>query len=313
MLPHQKSQQLSPITEMARTVVAGWPFGRGTSRIASLMGALLFYSRKDGVIGRTGYGGTLSPWQADEFRHPTFWHLYEKPVRRQMRRLLSPGDIYVDVGAHRGWLAGFGLSLVSPGGMVVACEPFPLHAERLRELASLNPNQKLVIENVAVSSASGTATLLATDEREGTVHTIIPAFASEVQEERRPIEVATSTLDEITERHSVFRANGQARGVVIKIDAEGAELDILQGARQTLAQPSLRALIIEVIGSCGGGFTERSRESIDLLRGAGFKITVLTQKVGARRIDQRGRELKDSDLDSELNVLALRDPEARLH
>jgi len=302
------SIQLSPVTELAREVVSSWPMDRGVSRIASLMGTLMFPNRKESVIGRVGCGDTLSRWQADEFRHPTFWYLYEKPVRQALRKLLAPGDVYVDVGAHRGWLAGFGLSLVSPGGMAIACEPFPAHAERLRALASLNPNQKLVVENVAVSRTSGRATLLATDDEEGTVHTIVPNFASKVRPDRRPLEVATTTLDDLAERHSIFCSNGRTHGVVIKIDAEGAELDILHGAPRTLAQPSLKALVVEVIGSNSCGSTEQSKECVDMLRRAGFAIRVLTQKIGSRRVDQKGRELRDVDLADELNVLALRVP-----
>ncbi|MCP5116344.1 MAG: FkbM family methyltransferase, partial [bacterium] len=185
----EHTDRVSPLTERVRKMAGSWPFGKGTSRIASLLGTLCLGDQEAEVIGRVGSGGTLSRWQPDEFKHPTFWYLYEKPIRRELAKLLSPGSVYVDIGAHRGWLAGYGLDLVSPGGLVIACEPFPRHAERLRALATLNPGKNLIVENVAVSRAPGTAQLLASDEQQGTVHTIVQAFAAKVQTERRPIEV----------------------------------------------------------------------------------------------------------------------------
>ena len=118
--------------ELLRRVVGRWPFQRGAQRIPREMAKLFPSLNAYGAIASVGARGVLFPFQPADVAHPGYWFLYEKGVRRILTRLLAPGSIFVDIGAHRGWHSGYALALVGPSGCVIACEPHPGHAARLR-------------------------------------------------------------------------------------------------------------------------------------------------------------------------------------
>jgi len=290
-----KSNQARVSHELLRRVVGWWPFERGTQRIPSELGKAFPAANAEGVIGRVGKGDVRFPYQPGDVAHPGYWFLYEKGVRRLLGELLSPGSVYIDIGAHRGWHAGYALALVNPGGCVIACEPHPQHVACLRQLASLNPEKDLRIHEMAVAERTGEATLLASVE-EGW-HTIVPEFNALCDVPRKPIQIKTLSLDDLVEQHPDLKLQDGPERVVIKIDAEGAELDILRGGTETLRLPSIRALVME----CTGGpepFRERSRSCRRLLLEAGWELSVITHK--------GRRPWKDSDADTQVNILAVR-------
>jgi FkbM family methyltransferase len=281
--------------ELLRKVVGWWPFERGTQRIPAELGKAFPAANAKGVIGRVGRGDVRFPYQPGDLAHPGYWFLYEKGVRRTISEALRPGSVYIDIGAHRGWHVGYALALVNPGGCVIACEPHPQHAACLRQLASLNSDKDLRIHETAVAKHVGEATLLASVE-EGW-HTIVPEFNELCNVPRKPIQVKTISLDELIAQHDDLKLHVGSPRVVIKIDAEGSELDILRGGTKTLRLLTLRTLVME----CTGGpspFRERARDCIQLLRDAGLEVVVITHS-GCRR-------WHDSDADAQVNILASR-------
>jgi FkbM family methyltransferase len=281
--------------ELLRKFVGWWPFERGTQRIPTELGRVFHVMNSAGVVGGVGGGDVRFPYQPGDVSHPGYWFLYERAVRRVIGGLLSPGSIYIDVGAHRGWHAGYALALVSPGGTVIACEPHPHHAACLRQLGSLNRDKDLRIHQTAVAEKSGEATLLASKE-EGW-HTIVPEFNELCNVPRSPIRVTTVSLDDLVEQNADLKLGEGRPRVVVKIDAEGAERDILLGATGTLRLPSMRAIIMECTGG-PGEFRARAQECIELLSGAGWEISVIVH--GGRR----GWTV--SDTDTQVNILAVR-------
>jgi FkbM family methyltransferase len=290
-----KINQVGASHELLRKIVGRWPFERGTQRIPAELGKAFMNMNSDTVIGRVGKGDVLFPYQPGDVAHPGFWFLYEKGVRRVIRKLLAPGSVYIDIGAHRGWHAGYALALVKLNGTVIACEPHPHHASCLRQLASLNPGRDFRIHEMAVSERSGQTTLLASQE-EGW-HTIIPEFNELCDVPRQPIGIKTISLDALISQHTDLKfSEGPAR-VLIKIDAEGAERDILRGAEKTLKLPSIRALIMECTGGAGV-FQQRASECIRLLKEAKWRVRVITHG-GCR-------PWTDADTVKQVNILALR-------
>lgn len=148
---------------------------------------------------------------------------------------------------------------------------------------------------MAIAEHTGEATLLASVE-EGW-HTIVPEFNEICNVPRKPINIETIRLDDLIEQHDDLRLLDGLPRVVVKIDAEGAEFNVLRGGNKTLRLPSIRALIME----CTGGpepFRGRSLSCIRLLREAGLEVGVITHS-GSRSWD-------DSDADAQVNVLASR-------
>lgn len=79
--------------------------------------------------------------------------LYEPVTVRTMRRFLTAGDTFIDVGANVGYLSALGAAMVGPGGQVHCFEPVPRYFARLRRLAELNPGYVIVPTWAALGTA----------------------------------------------------------------------------------------------------------------------------------------------------------------
>ncbi|HUG18424.1 MAG TPA: FkbM family methyltransferase, partial [Planctomycetaceae bacterium] len=73
-----------------------------------------------------------------------------------LRQHLCRGSIAVDVGAHKGAYLYWMRKIVGPEGRVFAFEPQPQLAEILRKIVAYKRWSNVVIENLGVSSQSGT-------------------------------------------------------------------------------------------------------------------------------------------------------------
>lgn len=136
-------------------------------------------------------------------------------LRRHVRR----GAVVCDVGANKGsflfWLAQW-----SAPGRVIAFEPQPDLAAMLARLCDRFALANVTIERAAVCAQSGTSAFFVPDGHAPCASLLPPAGPA------TPLSVATVTLDDYL---------GDAADVAaIKIDVEGAELDVLRGARDTL-------------------------------------------------------------------------------
>jgi FkbM family methyltransferase len=137
---------------------------------------------------------------------------YEPRQTRLFREYVTAGATVFDVGAHVGYYTVLSAVLAGGNGRVFSFEPNPANHEFLRRHVALNRLDNVVIENVAVSDSNGTASF-AFGTGSGTGR--LSADGA--------IEVRTVRLDDYCDEHDV------APGVM-KIDVEGAELDVLRGA-----------------------------------------------------------------------------------
>ncbi len=130
------------------------------------------------------------------------------------------GWLVVDVGANVGF---YTMRQARRGARLVAIEPHPGAARRLANAARRNGFGDLVrIENCAAGAAEGEALLSVG------ITTLAATTGGPVAGERERHHVRVRTLDAILDR--------AGRVDLMKIDAEGAEVDILRGATRTLAR-----------------------------------------------------------------------------
>ena len=147
------------------------------------------------------------------------WNTDEYDV---FRRDVRPGDVVFDVGANLGAYTLLFAQWVGPAGRVFAFEPAQEPFEGLMKLLDANGlSSRVTAIQAAVSGAEGTVPVLI-DAVDGSSR--IP-YDGEV---RGALEVRTVTIDAVCRREGVVPS-------LIKIDAEGAELDVLRGARATIA------------------------------------------------------------------------------
>jgi len=158
----------------------------------------------------------------------------EPGTRVVIERLLQAGQCFVDVGANIGLHTIAAARRVGPTGTVFAFEASPNTSLALDESLWVNGLNKWVrTEQVGVFSAAGEQELFL--GRTSGHHSLYSDVVE--QGSGRSITVRTETLDRLVPR-------GQTVDL-IKIDVEGAELEVLAGARQLLSANADASIIIE--------------------------------------------------------------------
>lgn len=159
---------------------------------------------------------------------------YEPQTTRLFSQLARPGMSVVDVGAHVGYYSLLAAKKVGPTGHVFAFEPEPMNYDLLIKNAELNGYQNIVAVQKAASRREGTAKLYLTALDNGR-HSVydhnLPQTGSRV--------VETTTVDALLEEQ------GWPAVSLVKIDVEGAELDVMAGMERVLRESKDLKLIME--------------------------------------------------------------------
>lgn len=182
---------------------------------------------------------------------------------------LTEGDTVIDVGAHHGAYTVLMAAKCGQTGHVVAIEPDPYSRRVLVRNIGLNPGIKRpAVEVCACSDEIGEATLFC---RRGNSQSSLARSAAEFSPAYGPeeIRVPLVTLD------SYLSKCGLPGLRCVKIDAEGAEIRILRGAKQVLA--SNADVVCELHPYAWPEFGNTFAELKDLAVTAGRRIRYLDQ------------------------------------
>lgn len=137
---------------------------------------------------------------------------------RLLRKLLRPGDTYIDVGANIGTLTIVGRQAVGETGRIISIEAHPRTFRYLIKNLELN-NVGAELHNCAVGECEGSLTF--SDVSSDDQNKILLA-------DGRGITVQVWPLDNLI--------GGVQRVRLLKVDVEGFELQVLRGARQLLSR-----------------------------------------------------------------------------
>ena len=175
----------------------------------------------------------------------------------------NEGENVVDVGAHIGLYSLIAAKRVGSSGKVIAIEPDPENFKILKKNILLNQLTNVEPLECAVYSAKEKLKLFLPELDQG--RTIF----NTVMQDRAGmssnfLEVEANTLDNILSEYSMHRVN------YLKIDVEGAELEVLKGAVNTLSSNKDITLIIEIHG------TEIYQAIVDYLEAR--KLRIIYQK-----------------------------------
>ena len=162
--------------------------------------------------------------------HYGFW----EPEETALLRSVTPrGGTFIDVGANIGYFALLASRWVGPSGHVYALEPVSATHARLRRNLALNPSDNLTPVRTGASSAAGTAAI-ALESDAGHSHLLTAGGHAARQET-----ISLTTIDEFVANYAPTRVD------VLKIDVEGADFEVLLGAKKTL-QSFRPAVLMEV-------------------------------------------------------------------
>lgn len=153
------------------------------------------------------------------------WHLAYRPRTAEaelalLDRLVHPGDVTVDIGANLGL---YTRELARLSRKVHAFEPSPQMANLLRRTSAAH----VTVHEMALSDRAGRAELLIPRSQNRLIHSLasLERHAEAHAEEVAAQPVPMSKLDAVIDEDISF----------VKIDIEGHEISVLNGARNTLA------------------------------------------------------------------------------
>jgi FkbM family methyltransferase len=174
----------------------------------------------------------------DLLQRTIYYNAYERRDLRLALRLTPVGGVCLDVGANIGYYALHLGRKVGPAGAVHAFEPDPDNHDKLVGNCVLNGlDGRVVVNRLALSSRAGEAVLHRQPGRSG--DGTLSGFGDGWEGHET---VRTEKLDEYLQRNRIETVD------FAKIDVEGHEIELLEGASATLKSRSIRHLLIEFNG-----------------------------------------------------------------
>jgi FkbM family methyltransferase len=189
-------------------------------------------------------------WIAGSFNHGCWLGSYEAAKQRKVIELVSPGMVCWDVGANVGYYTLLFAELVGGRGRVFAFEPFPRNVDLLRRHVGINGYRNVRIFPWALGDFDGEVPLdPGPDPSMGRI-----AAAG-------PLKTPCAKADTLLAAGEVEAPD------VIKIDVQGAEAEVLRGARRAMERHPLILLATHGV--------KAHRECLDLLTAAGYEVRAL--------------------------------------
>lgn len=214
-----------------------------------------------------------------------FWFRLELLLRKHetetvshVRKLLQPGMVVLDIGAHVGYYARIFGEQVGRQGRVLAFEPHP------RTFAVLRRNTRrqnhIQLHQVAASNSAGEAQLFdyLLMSASGSLH-YDESLAQLQREQANDYAVAPRHSEQFKAQHyyvqtvildDYLTALGIQSVDFIKMDIEGAELMALQGLSKTIAHSMTLRLVMEFNPQALRAFDHEPLQAIETVMAMGF-------------------------------------------
>ncbi len=207
--------------------------GRIQAGINQSLGRQVIYLADGFVAIRTPLEWVLLPNEEAAFiaHFANGFSLHEPGTIGVIQKVLAPGDIALDVGAHVGLLTIPMARSVGLTGRVLAIEPVTRSIDALRLATQLNDvwRQVEIVQGAIADKAGASEFYLGANSMLGSV-----AINSETGE---GYEVKTFTIDDVTQH--------LPRVDVVKLDIEGAELLALAGMGELIARSPKLMIVAE--------------------------------------------------------------------
>ena len=187
----------------------------------------------------------------------------EREILEDLVSELSRSDSFTDIGANVGVYSVYADSQLKDN-RIEAFEPHPANVQALNRNLDHNGIQARVHE-CALADQEGELLLEPSGEDAGEGE-----HALTTDESESGIEVDVQTLD------GVVAEGNASQPTVVKIDVEGAELDVIKGGRETLSSESCRLVYCEVhpdrLENYGGSYEQLRKTLVEY----GFELELIS-------------------------------------
>jgi FkbM family methyltransferase len=211
------------------------------------------------VVTRDGDRLVVDP-RSTMWRYAYFHGEYEPALSRLVARVVRPGDVCLDIGANIGWYTVLLARLAGPAGTVHAFEPNPPVFARLEENLRLAGSPATVVRHlVALGNARGTAKLhVFAGVADGHA-----SLSAQGRDDFATVTCPVRPLDDVLEEAHTGPV------AFAKMDVEGSERSVLEGAPRLLAQRVPPVWLIEMARATSRTFGYGPDALVALLRASG--------------------------------------------
>jgi FkbM family methyltransferase len=206
---------------------------------------------------------------------------YEPAELEFLRRVFHSDSVFLDVGANAG-IFSLVASRACPEGRIFAIEPTRKTFDLLRQNIDLNGAGNVTPVRVALGNYTGEATLNVNVRGKDGLNTLGKPSHPGCEPAGTEV-VPITTLDEL------LKSNGVNRVDVMKVDAEGAELFIFEGAKNLLQRPDAPVILYEAFTFLTRGFDYHPVEILWLLEQWGFSFFTLDSETGKLAVPRASR------------------------
>lgn len=199
-----------------------------------------------------------------ELSRQIYYKHFEYIERDFLNRFLRPGDIFVDVGANIGLFSLLAAKRIGKGGQVHSFEPTPETMARLKDNVQLNDLANVQCHPLALSDRAETLKLTRSTDGYDAWNSLAQPDRGETFTSQM---VETTTWDDFAETHGLV-----GRVTMMKIDVEGWETFVLNGARQTLSRPDAPLLQVEFANNAAHSAGSSCEELYHYLEHLGYQM-----------------------------------------
>jgi FkbM family methyltransferase len=155
--------------------------------------------------------------------HLFYYGIYEPEETRWIKQYIQPGMVVFDVGANIGYYSVIMSKLIGPNGMIHSFEAATAAFNRLKEHINVNHCKNTIIYHSAISDRNGQCIIYCADNA-NTGESSLKSFDGFKKKET----VSCFTLDSYIEKKNINKVD------FIKVDVEGAEMLVIDGAMSLL-------------------------------------------------------------------------------
>ena len=252
-----------------RSIFLNWPFEKGKGL---LMKIFFPYLRKKNFRFELQNGVTIPGQPIDEYITKwMFIHGYQKELEFAMTHsLIRNGDVILDIGANMGLWSMIPAAIHAPKIKIHAFEPVPELFHKLIENIKENKvDSSYSTYNIALSETDGELIFNRDNNNCGMGYISSVADTSFDQ-----IKIQSKVLSDIRENHRIDKVD------FVKIDVEGAELQVLRGDKNLFMNDNAPLLTIEVIDENQKRFGHSANELTQQLIDWGYKLAYLNESIG---------------------------------
>ena len=219
----------------------------------------MWHTEQPRELVRLPWGAELLVHTGETIGHGLYYYgIFDKVVPEAIERLLDAGEVGIEVGANIGQNCSLMARKAGAFGRVIAFEPHPEivaelrhNAERWNRLRFAVPQ----IESVALGHTEGEAFLEIRPEF--ATNRGVASLRSDASPELSLVKVKVARLDDYL--------GADTQVAVCKIDVEGHELDVLNGAAVALRRRGIRDIIFE-------DFAQQPSQVTALLYNYGYEV-----------------------------------------